>query len=455
MESSGSGLSPERSLPHAPEDSEEQTASCDVDEAINRIGMGRTQYELLFLVGVFLAADAAEVSYLSFVMLQLKISFDMSSEFTSLIAGMVFAGQIIGSPAWGMLADKFGRRRCFLQCSGLLLTFALLTAYCRNAWVLLVVRSVVGFGVGGLCVPYTVATEILPEGARDTGLMAVMFFQTVGNLYITFIAWLVLEAYGWQMFTLLAAIPSFVGLLAAFLVLPESPKWLASVERQEEAAKVVNNISAKNGSYHRFTKITTEVDVQALQGMSDVLRNQSLRPSFLMMSAIWFSFGAAFYGILFMEPNVLSDHHGGGTDYVGIAVTNLAQAFGLLLGILSVPRLGCKLLQTIAYAVGGACMLLLSLKSLERSAVMVSLLAVAMAAVSAASCATWTHSAQLFPTTVRATSLATLSAISRIGGFAAPFIISTKMPLQLTAVIVGILCLMAALFAAGLRNPSE
>ena len=58
----------------------------------------------------------------------------------------------IGLTCFGILADKKGRRIVYLLSMLCILVFGLLSAFCRTYPALLVMRLLVGVGVGGTCV---------------------------------------------------------------------------------------------------------------------------------------------------------------------------------------------------------------------------------------------------------------------------------------------------------------
>jgi len=79
-----------------------------VDEAINDVGIGRAQYCMLVICGLSFCADAAEVTFLSFVTEVLKCEWSLTELQETYITSAVFAGQVFGAPSWGFFADHAG-----------------------------------------------------------------------------------------------------------------------------------------------------------------------------------------------------------------------------------------------------------------------------------------------------------------------------------------------------------
>jgi hypothetical protein len=142
-------------------------------------------------------------------------------------------------------------------------------------------RSVVGFGVGGVYVPFDLLAEFLPPSHRGRFLIYIEFFWTIGSLMVAGLAWLLLPTYGWRMLTYVTAIPATGGpiyslilqlncvqtiylilpvasLVSAFY-LPESPRWLVAQGRVQEAVDIVRQAAEVNGVHMKpFTLIHCE-----------------------------------------------------------------------------------------------------------------------------------------------------------------------------------------------------
>ena len=138
-------------------------------------------------------------------------------------------GAAIGGILLGSLGDRIGRARAMGVSILFYSVFAGLGAWVQTQEQMLVLRFLVGLGVGGVW-PNAVAlvAECWPDKARPTvaGLMGVAI--NAGILMLSQIAqvWSLTED-SWRWLFKLAAAPAALGLLVLFF-LPESPAWLAS-----------------------------------------------------------------------------------------------------------------------------------------------------------------------------------------------------------------------------------
>lgn len=156
---------------------------------------------------------------------------DWFARFTaSLMFGAALGGIVLGS-----LGDRIGRARAMGVSILFYSVFAGLGAWVQTQEQMLVLRFMVGLGVGGVW-PNAVAlvAECWPDKARPTvaGLMGVAI--NTGILMLSQIAqvWSLTED-SWRWLFKLAGVPGALGLLVLF-VLPESPAWLASSGRKTE-----------------------------------------------------------------------------------------------------------------------------------------------------------------------------------------------------------------------------
>ena len=163
-------------------------------------------------------------------------------DLTGFQSGVILAGAglgtVIGSILWGRLADVFGRKHAFVACIIVLVVFTAGSAFTPvNGWVLLaVLRTGVGIGVGGLnitSVPFV--QEFVP--AKQRGLLAGLtsVFIPAGIFLGGLVTKYLGGPLGWRGLIAIGCLP--IVLLAWARFIPESPRFLQSKEREEEAKR--------------------------------------------------------------------------------------------------------------------------------------------------------------------------------------------------------------------------
>jgi putative MFS transporter len=148
-------------------------------------------------------------------------------------------GAMIGAFFWGHVADRIGRKKVFIAT---VINFSVATGILAltpdNGWIFLTVfRFATGFGVGGLySVDMPLVQEFVPSSKR--GFISGMITCTVpiGILIGSIMGAFLSQHIGWRGMFAAGLLPAFLTLLIRAWV-PESPRWLASMGRAEEARK--------------------------------------------------------------------------------------------------------------------------------------------------------------------------------------------------------------------------
>ncbi|CAI5458066.1 unnamed protein product [Closterium sp. Yama58-4] len=209
-------------------------------------GFGPYQLFLVCYTGLAWLADAMEMILLSFVGPAARCEFGLSAAEESLIASVVFLGVFLGSYVWGLVADAYGRRRGFMATALFTLFAGLLSAWSPTFLTLLVSRCLVGFGIGGASVVFSLCSEFLPSNSRGFWLVFIEFFWTIGSLIEAALAWAVMPSLHWRMLVLLSATP-FALLLLLYPFLPESPRFLLLKGNASAAHIVLEKAARTNG----------------------------------------------------------------------------------------------------------------------------------------------------------------------------------------------------------------
>jgi MFS transporter, SHS family, sialic acid transporter len=192
----------------------------------------------LVLVTVFLALvfDGVELGLMPVASLSVSKGL-LGTAFTPTLGGNWFArftaalmlGAAIGGIALGSLGDRWGRSRAMGICILFYSIFAALGAYAQTQEQMLVLRFLVGLGVGGLW-PNGIAlvSECWSSASRPLISGAMMAGLNVGILLLSqFARYWPITPESWRWLFQFAGVPAFLGVFV-LVVLPESPKWLAA-----------------------------------------------------------------------------------------------------------------------------------------------------------------------------------------------------------------------------------
>jgi len=184
---------------------------------------------------------------LAFIIVPWHLTFAQAT-LVLLIAGV---GAMLGAFFFGYAAEKIGRRPIFMIT---VLTFSIPSGLMyltpEGNWIYLsAMRFIVGLGVGGL---YTIDLALVQEfvPARYRGVISGLLtaFIPIGVMIASAIAGNLTHLIGWRGLFLIALLPAFLTLLVRVWI-PESPRWLISKGRYEEAARSINWVT---GSKEEF-----------------------------------------------------------------------------------------------------------------------------------------------------------------------------------------------------------
>ncbi|HKO18242.1 MAG TPA: sugar porter family MFS transporter [Acidobacteriaceae bacterium] len=193
------------------------------------------------------------------------------------------AGCFLGSLLAGPFTDRFGRRRVLLLSALLFAVSSLGTgwAYTFTAFVAWRIGGGLAIGIASIVSPMYTA-EISPAAWRGrlvsvnqlalvTGILAAQIANWViarpvpSGLHGAALAGSWNAQYGWRWMFSVVAVPALV-LLAAAPFIPESPRWLVTRYRDQEATEVLRSLGG-----HKYAR----EELQSIQQVSATHRDQA------------------------------------------------------------------------------------------------------------------------------------------------------------------------------------
>lgn len=419
------------------------------EEALGAVGYGHFQRKLLLICGLGWAADAMEVLLVSFAMPSMAKEWSLSPAQTGLLATAIFIGMLVGAVVWGRLADRIGRRICFVLTIAVYSLFGALSALSPSFEWFLALRLLTGLGVGGaLPVDYGMFSEYLPPQNRGRRLVFLEAFWALGSILAAGIAWLIIPSFGWRWMFVFSALPGFI-LLAARRGVPESPRYLFTRGKSAEARAVLERVAAVNGTVLPQGELRLSSG-QATSRYSDLLAPR-LRRTTLLLWLVWFMISIGYYGAFTWLPSWFrAKGFALPSTYLNSFIMALAQVPGYFSAAWLIERWGRRLTLGIYLVASGAFAWLFAL-AVTPAAVVGAAVLLSFFALGAWG-ALYAYTPEAYPTSIRTTGIGTASAMTRIAGAIAPSIgamvvgASLALPLAVFAVSyavagIGALCL--------------
>ncbi len=285
-----------------------------------------------------------------------------------LLASAAVVGSVLGALLVGPVADRIGRRLVFRLDLLAFVAAALASAFAWDVWSLIGFRFLLGVAIGAdYPLSSSYAVEVAPRRHRERLLVGVISFQAIGSLLGVGLGLLAVHADpapgAWRW--ILGSGAFFAVLVvAARHGLPESPRWLLSQGRREEAAQVISRLV---GDQVRPEQVTSTADERVPWRR---LFGAEFRRRTVFTSVPWLLLDVVVYGIGVFTPTILAGLVvGDGTaSSIGNVVTTLRQTaltdvflvLGFVAALLLIGRVGAVRLQVTGFVAVAAGLVLLA-----------------------------------------------------------------------------------------------
>ncbi|KAL0830654.1 hypothetical protein ABMA28_002791 [Loxostege sticticalis] len=328
-------------------------------------------------------------------------------------------GILVGNMLFGHLSDRFGRRMPFLAAVFLQLISGVTTAYSVNWHMFTALRFLLAVATGGTMVTSFVLTmELIGAKYRETVGIIYQIPFNLGHLSLPLFGYYLRD---WSTFQLAISLPSVL-FLSYYFLLPESPRWLLTAGKAEEAAKIMEVAAKRNGLPTEGIASATQKMVVAMGNKEEehasflaLFRTPRLRARTAAICFNWFVCGLCFFGVSQYIGHV------SGNIFTNVAISAAIQIPGTLVSIYANRLLGRKLTLISSNCVAGVSCLLIMIVP-QSGASHLALGCIGLWGISISFATVYLYAGELFPTVVRNSGVGLSSTVARIGSMIAPFV---------------------------------
>ncbi len=217
---------------------------------LDRLPISPFHRRILLLIGIGMFFDGFDVYVAATVLgATLQTGFSTLGQNAQFVS-VTFLGMMLGSFLTGFLGDRYGRRFTYQANLAIFGLASIASAFAPSMNVLILLRGLMGLGLGAEIVAgFSTMTEFVPPQARGKWLGALSAF-VVSSLPITALASILLiPRFGWRIMFILGGLGALV-VWYLRKALPESPRWLESIGRTDEAEAILKGIEREVSLNH-------------------------------------------------------------------------------------------------------------------------------------------------------------------------------------------------------------
>ncbi|MBV5112879.1 MFS transporter [Bacillus altitudinis] len=366
--------------------------------------------------------DAFDALSLAFVLPVLIGMWNLSPAQIGLLIGSGYIGQAIGAIFFGWLAERRGRVFSAKWTVFLMSIMSIACVFSGNFMALFIFRFIQGIGVGG---EVPVAASYINELSRAQGrgrffMLYEMIFP-LGLMISAQIGAFVVPSFGWKWMFLIGGIGGLI-VFVFFFMLRESPRWLISKGRLDEAERIIEEIEA---STDKRMPVAKQVSSSTEKGDWKELFSTFYRKRTLIVWGLWFSAYFVSNGLNNWLPSLYNTVYNlpVGDSLRAASLTNILQTIGVFACAFLIDKVGRKRWATIAFIVTGALLTALWISGANSPESVIYLGSAAYGMMGTITVLLYLYTPEIYPTRMRVIGTAFATAWLRLASAIAPIMI--------------------------------
>ena len=294
-----------------------------------------------------------DTGVISGAILFIKKQFSLSATLEEIVVSSVLVGAVAGATIGGALTGRFGRRKMIILAGIIFTASALGTALAPTVGWLIAARVVSGIGIGiaSFISPMYIA-ELVPAKVRGS-LVAVNMLAITSGIVVAYMVDYAFSSSGaWRYMFGLAAIPS-IGLIIGMWRLPDSPRWLISKAKVDEAKQILERARTVSDVSPEISDIQKSMEKQGVGGMKGLFQPSLRMPLIVGLGLAVFQQITGINTVIYYAPTIFKFAGISATGPAILAGAGLTMVMWLfhVLAIFLLDRVGRRPLLLVGVAV--------------------------------------------------------------------------------------------------------
>src|SRR6185437_3833177 len=310
---------------------------------LDRLPISRFHRRVLWLIGGGMFLDSFD-NYLAGGVLGALTEICWSTmHLNAAFLSSTFIGMLIGAFTAGVLGDAKGRKFTYQFNLAVLGLASIAGAFAPNMTWLIVCRFFMGLGLGAeIVVGYGSVGEFMPPTVRGKWSAYLSLITNSALFFSTFLGYLIIPSIGWRaMFAIVGVGAMIVWVLRKKM--PESPRWLESKGRYEEAEAILRAAEEESASSSTLPPVVTAPHtVTRKTTLLELFGPSQIRRTFVSI-VVQVAINMVIYGFIVWVPTFLMKQGISMASSLGYtALMSLGGPAGALLGVLLADKIGRK-----------------------------------------------------------------------------------------------------------------
>ena len=395
----------------------------DINEFIDNGSITSQQILVVSLCFIFNMLDGFDITAMAVVASPVSVDLDLTPDLLGWIFSFALAGMMVGAMALAPLADIIGRRALIILSLMIVGISVIMTSKVESLTPFMLLRFISGMGAGALLASQaSLAAEYSPNKYRALSVAIVTAGYPTGAMMTSIVAGYILPEYGWRMMFLFGGVVTVSMVIVAWLMIPESLKYLIEKKPNnalEKINKILLKLNAPSISELPPSNNDSEVTISMIGNMRMLLSPKFRRLSLMLWTSFFCAFGTLYFLMSWIPKLMENAGYDMAVGRDAFLLFNLGGVIGIyLLGILSVKWKLTNLILNLSL-VSAVSMIIFALVPNQLNILFILILVIGILQQSAFT-GLYGVAAKAYPTEIRSTGVGWAIGLGRSGAVVGP-----------------------------------